>query len=298
MSLTDALPDLRRPWPAHAVRLKPQTVVDDKRALVAYYLDARLVASRLNAVVGPDGWADSYRLLCSERAVEWGVPVECQLTVLGVTRADVGQVAPGELNENTWKSAYSDALKRAAVKFGVGAYLYSVPRVWVEVEVDRRGKVRGFSREGVAAARSHYERWLASDEARRLYGEPLDHGDAADESDYVDPAGGDDRPGFSQRPQGGSQTAAEGDSTVPEDEAEHRLRRVRLIAAELGITEEVDRGVASHRRKHDGAILEAWLSELERRAREAAEERGVSVCEECGGVQGRHQEGCIHEIPF
>lgn len=48
--------------------------------------------------------------------------VNCDLIIYGVTRSDVGTPAQAE----PVKSAYSDSLKRAAVQWGVGRYLYSL----------------------------------------------------------------------------------------------------------------------------------------------------------------------------
>jgi hypothetical protein len=36
------------------------------------------------------------------------------------------------------KAAFSDALKRAAVKFGVGRYLYRLPAQWVDYDAQKR----------------------------------------------------------------------------------------------------------------------------------------------------------------
>jgi hypothetical protein len=55
------------------------------------------------------------------------VEVLCRLTVLGITKEDVGE---GE----DLKSAFSDAFKRVAVKFGVGRYLYELPKKWVPLK--------------------------------------------------------------------------------------------------------------------------------------------------------------------
>jgi len=48
--------------------------------------------------------------------------MQCDLTILGVTKADVGSPSMAD----QLKGATSDALKRAAVKFGIGAYLYDL----------------------------------------------------------------------------------------------------------------------------------------------------------------------------
>ena len=54
------------------------------------------------------------------------VPVKSRITVLAVAREDIGQ---GE----DYKGAASDAFKRAAVRFGIGAELYGIGTVWVKV---------------------------------------------------------------------------------------------------------------------------------------------------------------------
>lgn len=48
--------------------------------------------------------------------------VRCSLTVLGITKQDVGTPSMAD----QFKGAHSDALKRAAVKFGIGLYLYDL----------------------------------------------------------------------------------------------------------------------------------------------------------------------------
>lgn len=85
------------------------------------YIDARDVQDRLDDVVGPENWATSFFVIDRDAVV-----VECQLTIYGVTKADVGYANnPGsDFEKEPFKAAYSDALKRAAVHFGVGRFLY------------------------------------------------------------------------------------------------------------------------------------------------------------------------------
>ncbi len=137
---------LKAPFPSSWVSWKAQSTNREKtRALAVAYIDARAVMARLDAVVGPGNWSDEYRLIRdetytvrdangNERRVR-EVEVECRLTVLGVTKVDVGS---GE----DAKSAYSDAFKRAAVKFGIGRYLYSLPKMWVDYDPKTRQIVK------------------------------------------------------------------------------------------------------------------------------------------------------------
>jgi len=115
------------PFPPELVELKPGAVAEDKkRALALAYVDARHYQARLDAVVGPGQWHVAYR--------PWGErAVICALTVLGVTREDVGEAEKGDPNQAT--SAAMQAFKRACAAFGLGRYLYTdLPQVWVAAE--------------------------------------------------------------------------------------------------------------------------------------------------------------------
>jgi len=121
---------LAEPFPEHEIQWRVEAVSKDKkRALVVPYVDARAVLDRLDEVVGPEGWFDAYEPLVLEKGA---YQVKCRLTVLGVTKEDVGE---GE----SLKAAFSDALKRAAVKFGVGRHLYRMEKTWVPYD-ERTGR--------------------------------------------------------------------------------------------------------------------------------------------------------------
>lgn len=91
------------------------------------YVTARTVMNRLDDVLGPENWWDSYS--ASEHSVL------CRLTIRlpsgeEPTKEDAGGYAGMSDQGDDDKSGHSDALKRAAVKWGVGRYLYrdGVPR--------------------------------------------------------------------------------------------------------------------------------------------------------------------------
>jgi hypothetical protein len=109
------------------VKFKPGKV-SGNRALALAYIDARLVMDRLDEAVGIGGWKDEYTVLAG------GTEVECRLSVrIGpdwVTKADVGGESAQPDGGDRMKAAYSDALKRAAVKFGIGRFLYRTANAW------------------------------------------------------------------------------------------------------------------------------------------------------------------------
>lgn len=131
---------LSEPFPPQEVQWRIEAVSKDrKRALVVPYVDARTVLDRLDKVVGPEGWHDAYEVLSDQERTlkdergerrERVVEVKCRLTVLGVSKEDVGE-------GDSLKAAFSDALKRAAVKFGVGRYLYRLEKQWVDYDPEK-----------------------------------------------------------------------------------------------------------------------------------------------------------------
>lgn len=85
------------------------------------YVTARTVMNRLDEVVGPANWWDDYTPM--ENAVV------CRLTIRlpdgeTLTKSDAGGFTTTVDASDYEKSGFSDAFKRAAVKFGVARYLY------------------------------------------------------------------------------------------------------------------------------------------------------------------------------
>lgn len=86
-----------------------------------HYITARVVMNRLDSVLGPENWWDEYTP--NENSVL------CRLTIRlpdesTLSKADAGGYAGMADSGDDDKSGYSDAFKRAAVKFGVARYLY------------------------------------------------------------------------------------------------------------------------------------------------------------------------------
>jgi hypothetical protein len=129
---------LAAPFDAREVKFKP-AVVTGSRALALAYVDARVIQDRLDEVLGVEGWQDDYEFLPDGSVV-------CRLRVrLGdewLTKVDVGGPSEQPDDGDRRKAAVSDALKRAAVKFGVGRYLYRLPSQWVDYDPHKKQFVR------------------------------------------------------------------------------------------------------------------------------------------------------------
>ena len=127
---------LREPFDPKSVEWKPQGQPKQGKVQVVAYVDARAVIKRLNEVLGVKGWSSSFKTLHYD---EKQVVVECTLSAeVGgqkAAHADTGSAEMGGFVRtfgDCFKAAYSDAIKRAAVHFGVGSYLYALPSQWVE----------------------------------------------------------------------------------------------------------------------------------------------------------------------
>lgn len=127
VALTTAL---AAPFEPREVKFKPQ-MVKNNRCLAMAYIDARLIQDRLDDVLGVENWEDGYKILTDGS-------VMCRLRLkIGdrwITKTDVGSPSEQPDQGDRLKAAFSDALKRAAVKFGIGRYLYRLPAAWVDYD--------------------------------------------------------------------------------------------------------------------------------------------------------------------
>ena len=125
---------LTAPFPPDAVRWLP-IAVKGNRALAAAYLDGRAIMQRLDCVFGVGGWSDSYEVLPSGSVV-------CTLAVKvdgeWVEKTDVGSPSEQPDAGDKLKAAFTDALKRAAVKLGIGRYLYRLQNQWCDFDPQSR----------------------------------------------------------------------------------------------------------------------------------------------------------------
>ena len=201
----DAARDLRRPIAAAEVRFKVQAVRWTGRgqekvasaAQVVAYIDARTVIARLNLLF-PGAW----------RAQTDALPLEMRLTrrnadgtLTAIRLTDQGEVKADDtlyyrcrltIGDGTFedvgagtdpKAAYSDAIKRAAVRAGIGESLYAMDSPWLRVgnadgqlRVSRAGKPYLDERTSRWLQRM-YEAWLGK--AGSIFGQPLPHAPAA-----------------------------------------------------------------------------------------------------------------------
>lgn len=117
---------LRRPFPVNRIHWRAGATTRDKsKCIPLAYIDARDVMDRLDQLF-PLTWQDRYSHVADGLVIcEIGLPVGEHGGLLW--RAN----GAGDTQVEAEKGKLSDAFKRAAVMWGIGRYLYSLPNVWV-----------------------------------------------------------------------------------------------------------------------------------------------------------------------
>jgi hypothetical protein len=131
MDTKDLCAKLSEPFSAKDIDWKPGATKKNKEqgnkveaALAMPYINSRAIMDRLDGSVGPENWEDRYTL------TDKGVMCELRIRLDGewISKSDGAPYSDVE----PFKGSISGALKRAAVKWGVGRYLYTVPPRWVK----------------------------------------------------------------------------------------------------------------------------------------------------------------------
>lgn len=134
--LSELMGLLAKPFHPQDLEWRVGTVAGNgKRATLLAYITARAVQERLDQTLGMGRWQNRY-----EKGPDGGVL--CGIGVL-VNTASPG----GSHNEWVWrwdgapqtkvepiKGGLSAAMKRAAVQWGVGRYLYRLPALWLNIQ--------------------------------------------------------------------------------------------------------------------------------------------------------------------
>lgn len=114
-------------WDKSALRKKDAN--RPVRGQVFAYLNARTIMDRLDEVVGAHNWKDEYTLGPAGKGVLCTLYIRINGEWIGKQDG-----ADGTDLEAT-KGSIADAFKRAAVKWGIGRYLYKLPTQWVDLTI-------------------------------------------------------------------------------------------------------------------------------------------------------------------
>lgn len=124
---------LKAPFPQESISWRAQSVTQDgTKALALAYVDARDVMNRLDDICGPAGWQCKYSHANGKTVCDIAVKVSDEW----IWKAD----GAGDSDIEAEKGALSDAFKRAAVRWGIGRYLYDLGSPWVPCESYKQGE--------------------------------------------------------------------------------------------------------------------------------------------------------------
>lgn len=125
----EEIESLSRPFPDDIIGVKVNNFNKARtQAMLILYLQHTDVYARIEEI--DPSWTCAAGAPYQVETVGFGgqvkkiIAVPMKMTIKNVCRENIGE---GE----DYKSAYSDALKRVAMLFGVGRYLYDSPQVWV-----------------------------------------------------------------------------------------------------------------------------------------------------------------------
>ena len=120
---------LKAPFSPKDIEWRVQRAMKTKsgnKAVVIAYVTARAIMDRLDEVVGLGNWQDNYE--------RWGGnSVKCILSVKFYDEWVSKEDGADETQFEATKGGFSSALKRAAVKWGIGRYLYDLDEIWVGI---------------------------------------------------------------------------------------------------------------------------------------------------------------------
>lgn len=147
--MNDLFDKLAAPFDPDQISWRVGSTNQDKtKGLALAYLDARDVMDRLDLVCGPEGWQNRYSHVGGVTVCEIGVRLSLGDGRVGYDNALIPDRwiwkadGAGATDIEAEKGQLSDSFKRAAVRFGVGRYLYSLPSPWVAlVDAGRSKKI-------------------------------------------------------------------------------------------------------------------------------------------------------------
>ena len=129
------LRELSKPFPESLVKQKPGK-------FAAAYVEHSVVGQRLLEVLGPYSF-EVKQMITNPDGMVTGCLATLTCTIDGreVRITEVGDVErPGESNGSAGKTASSDALKRCAMRLGVGLHLWSQNNYYLDRALDKREK--------------------------------------------------------------------------------------------------------------------------------------------------------------
>jgi hypothetical protein len=135
--------ELKKPFPAIDIDWRLQQCGNGKNGIwgqALAYVTNRAIMNRLDEVVGPENWKNEYL-----PGPDGGILCGLSIKIDGewITKYD----GADKTNIEAVKGGLSGAMKRAAVQWGIGRYLYQLETNWVTVSDN--GKYHGKTKDNI-----------------------------------------------------------------------------------------------------------------------------------------------------
>ena len=117
---------LTAPILPNEIEWRVQSQTSTGKLIVVPYINNRCVMHRFDAAFGAENWTSEFREISNGFL--------CRLTVTINDRTIYREDGASKTNIEPEKGGISDAMKRAAVQFGLGRCLYDYPRVFIECD--------------------------------------------------------------------------------------------------------------------------------------------------------------------
>ena len=139
---------LSAPFMVNEINYRVGSTNKDKTSgMCLYYMDSRAVESRLDDVLGIDGWQARYPY---KGCCDIGIKLNGEW----LWKSN----GAGETDFEAEKGQYSDAFKRAATMWGIGRYLYGGGASWYDIQA--RGRSYAFTNNAMVKIKQDYAKWL------------------------------------------------------------------------------------------------------------------------------------------
>lgn len=156
------LKDLSKPFEPRDIEWYIRVTTQDKtKGLAIPFITNRAVQDRLDDVLGVDGWQNVYQVLKDTDIIDESGTItgkrfsyQCGISIWSEKRNEWITKWDGaeDTDIEALKGGLSSAMKRAAVQFGIGRYLYKLESPWVEIEKKGNSYVMSPSQELILPA--------------------------------------------------------------------------------------------------------------------------------------------------
>ena len=135
---------LTAPILPNEIEWRVQSQTSTGKLIVVPYINNRCVMHRFDAAFGPENWTSEFREIANGFICRLTITIVIPTQKISVengtdyiehnSRTIYREDGASKTNIEPEKGGISDAMKRAAVQFGLGRCLYDYPRVFIECE--------------------------------------------------------------------------------------------------------------------------------------------------------------------